>query len=189
MSRIGKQPVKIEDKVEVVIDKRNVLVKGPLGETAIKLPRMLTAKIEKVAIEGEEQEVDCVVIERENEEKQSKASHGTFRALIANAVDGVKSGYEKKLEIVGVGYRGKIENNQLVLSIGYTVPVNVDIPQNLEVAMPDELTITIKGIDKQKVNQYAAKIRSLKKPEPYKGKGIKYSDEVVRRKSAKTSIV
>lgn len=181
MSRIGIQPIKIEDGVEVNIDEKNVIVKGSLGEINIKLPKVIEAK--KTEVDG----VNYIVVDRKDETKQSKSLHGTFRSLINNAVFGVKNGYEKKLEIVGVGYRGRIEGNHISLSIGYTVPVIVEMLEGVKVDMPDELTIVIKGVDKQLVNQFAANIRKLKKPEPYKGKGIKYSDEVVRRKSSKTA--
>lgn len=185
MSRIGLKPVKIIEGVEIKVDGKEVLFKGALGENKVILPKKINAVIKKEIVDGEE--VDCCVISREDEQKQTKSVHGTMRSIVNNAMNGVKSGYERKLEIVGVGYRGKIEGNQIALSIGYTVPVKIAIPEYLKVTMPDELTIEIKGVDKQLVNQYAAKVRSLRKPEPYKGKGIKYSDEIVRRKSAKTA--
>lgn len=185
MSRIGLKPVKIIEGVEVKVEGNKVLFKGPLGENKVNFPRKINAVIKKEMVEGEE--VDCCVISREDDQKQTKSVHGTIRSLVDNAMNGVKYGYERKLEIVGVGYRGKIENNELILSVGYTLPVKVAIPDYLKITMPDELTIEIKGVDKQLVNQYAAKVRALKKPEPYKGKGIKYSDEIVRRKSAKTA--
>lgn len=185
MSRIGLKPVKIIEGVEIKVEGNQVLFKGALGENKVVLPKKLKAVIKKEMVDGEE--VDCCVIGRDDDQKQTKSVHGTMRSIINNAMNGVKFGYERKLEIVGVGYRGRIEGNQLALSIGYTVPIKIAIPEYLKVTMPDELTIEIKGVDKQLVNQYAAKVRSLKKPEPYKGKGIKYSDEVVRRKSAKSA--
>ncbi|MBD3329055.1 50S ribosomal protein L6 [Candidatus Dojkabacteria bacterium] len=179
MSRIGNQPVTIEEGVEVEIVKKEVKIKGPKGEMLVELPWQINAKVE-----GDE-----VIVERSDEEKLSKSLHGTYRMLVENAVYGVKNGYEKKLEIVGVGYRGKMEAGKLNLSLGFTHPILMEVPEGLEVDMPDETTITINGVDKQLVGEYAAKIRSLRKPEPYKGKGIKYSDEVVRRKSSKSAVI
>lgn len=179
MSRIGVQPVKIEEGVEVSIDKKLVKVKGPKGEIELELPWQITASVKD----------DEVIVERADDEKLSKSLHGTHRMLIHNAIQGAKKGYEKKLEIVGVGYRGKMEGGKVSLALGYTHPIIVEVPEGLDVDMPDETTIVIQGADKQLVGEYAAKIRSLRKPEPYKGKGIKYSDEVVRRKSSKSAVI
>ncbi len=179
MSRIGKQSIQLNDKIEAKVNEKVVTIIGPEGELSIELPHHLDAKIEN----------DQLVVNRKGEDRFIRSLHGTFRMLIANAVKGVQDKYEKKLEIVGLGYRGKMEGNIVNLSLGFTHQVKVEVPDDLEVDMPDEVTITVKGIDKQLVGEFAAKLRSLKKPEPYKGKGIRYSDEEVRRKSPKASIV
>jgi len=179
VSRIGKQPVKIEEGVEVRVEGKKVTAKGPLGEFSVDLPYVLEAEIK----DGE------VIVTRKNEEKSTRSMHGTFRALINNAVKGVKQGYEKKLELVGTGYRARVDGNKLVLNIGFNIPKVVEIPTDLNVSMADEVTVVVKGVSNQKVGQFAAKVRSLRKPEPYKGKGIHYSDEVVRRKSSKAASV
>lgn len=177
MSRIGNQPVKIEEGVTVNVNGREVAVSGPIGQLKVVLPESLTAEIK----DGE------VLVARKNEEKQSKSVHGTFRALIQNMVTGVKTGYERKLEMSGVGYRAKQEGKDISVTVGYTHPVKVIIPEGITATVPDEITIVLKGADKQKVGEMAAKIRGIKKPEPYKGKGIKYAEEIVRRKSAKSA--
>ncbi len=179
MSRIGKKPIQLNDKVEVKIINKQVTITGPEGELNLELPHHLDAKTED----------DQLIVIREGDDRFIKSLHGTFRTLIFNAIEGVQKKYEKKLEIVGLGYRGKMQGNTVSLSLGFTHPVEVEVPEGLEVDMPDEVTITIKGIDKQLVGEFAAKLRSLRKPEPYKGKGIRYSDEEVRRKSPKASIV
>ncbi len=176
MSRIGKMPIAIPAGVTVDIAENNkVTVKGPKGT----LSRVLAPQME-IKIEGTE-----IVVNRPNDLKQMKSLHGLTRTLINNMVVGVTQGYEKVLEINGVGYRAAKEGKKLNLTLGYSHPVIMEDPEGLESSV-DQNRIIIKGIDKEKVGQYAAEIRSKRGPEPYKGKGIKYADEVIRRKAGKT---
>lgn len=176
MSRIGNNPVKIKDGVSVEVKNKTVHVSGPKGMLMVDLPWGINAKVEG----------GFVVVTRDNDEKPTKSLHGTIRSLIANAVHGVSEGYEKVLEIVGVGYRAKKEGKNVSIALGLNHPVIIEPDESVELDVPDETTIVVKGIDKQKVGEWAAKVRALKKPEPYKGKGIRYKGEYVRRKSAKT---
>ena len=178
MSRIGRMPIAIPAGVTVEIAENNkVTVKGPKGT----LERVLPAEME-IKVEGAE-----VVVSRPNDLKKMKSLHGLTRTLIANMVTGVTAGYEKVLEINGVGYRAQKNGKTLVLSLGYSHPVEMVDPEGLEsVVDTANNKITVKGIDKEKVGQYAAEIRDKRRPEPYKGKGIKYADEVIRRKVGKT---
>ena len=177
MSRIGRLPVAIPAGVTVEIAENNkVTVKGPKGTLERELPTEMSIKLE-----GEE-----VVVTRPNDLKKMKSLHGLTRTLVANMVTGVTKGYEKVLEINGVGYRAQKQGKKLILSLGYSHPVEMEDPEGLESVLDGQNKITIKGIDKQKVGQYAAEIREKRKPEPYKGKGIKYADEVIRRKVGKT---
>ena len=177
MSRIGRHPVAIPAGVEVTIAENNyVTVKGPKGTLEKALPVEMEIK----------QEGDEIVVTRPNDLKKMKSLHGLTRTLVANMVTGVTKGYEKVLEINGVGYRAQKQGKKLILSLGYSHPVEMEDPEGLESVLDGQNKITIKGIDKQKVGQYAAEIREKRKPEPYKGKGIKYADEVIRRKVGKT---
>ena len=177
MSRIGRMPIAIPAGVTVDLAENNkVTVKGPKGT----LERVLPAEME-IKVEGEE-----VVVSRPNDLKKMKSLHGLTRTLIANMIKGVTEGYEKVLEVNGVGYRAQKQGNKLVLSLGYSHPVEMIDPEGLESVLEGTNKITIKGIDKEKVGQYAAEIRDKRRPEPYKGKGIKYADEVIRRKVGKT---
>ena len=177
MSRIGRMPIAVPAGVTVDIAENNkVTVKGPKGT----LERVLPAEM-SIKLEGEE-----VVVARPNDLKRMKSLHGLTRTLIANMITGVTTGYEKVLEINGVGYRAAKQGNKLVLSLGYSHPVEMIDPEGLESVVENQTKITIKGIDKEKVGQYAAEIRDKRRPEPYKGKGIKYADEVIRRKVGKT---
>lgn len=180
MSRIGLSPVKIEEGVTVDLSKNGlVVVTGPLGSMNVEYPVTL------VKVENND---GTLQVSRLNEAKLTKSVHGTIRSLVANAVAGVKSAYEKKLELVGVGYRVKMEgSNKLSFTLGFTHPVVFEIPTGLTVEVPDEVSVTIKGFDKQLVGQFAAKIRAKRKPEPYKGKGVRYSGEFVKRKSSKSA--
>ena len=176
MSRIGRMPIAIPAGVTVEIAENNkVTVKGPKGT----LERVLAPEM-NIAIEGEE-----VVVTRPNDLKRMKSLHGLTRTLINNMVVGVSTGYEKKLEVNGVGYKASKQGNKLVLALGYSHPVEMEDPAGVE-SVVEGNTITVKGIDKEKVGQYAAEIRFKREPEPYKGKGIKYADEVIRRKVGKT---
>lgn len=175
MSRVGLNPITIEEGVDVQITNGVVNVKGQKGEIVHSIPSVLAVEVK----DGQ------IFVTRKDDESFSRSIHGTFRALLASAVEGVKDGYEKKLELVGVGYRVKMEGTNLSLSLGLTHPIVVSAEEGVEYEVPDEVTIIVKGHDKQRVGEVAAKIRDLKKPEPYKGKGIRYEGEYVRRKSAK----
>ena len=175
MSRIGKLPVVIPAGVDVTIDGSTVTVKGPKGT----LERVLPAEME-IAVEGAE-----VVVKRPNDLKKMKSLHGLTRTLINNMVVGVTEGYTKVLEVNGVGYKASKAGKTLTLNLGYSHPVIMEDPEGIESTVADN-KITITGIDKEKVGQYAAEIRDKRRPEPYKGKGIKYADEVIRRKVGKT---
>ena len=176
MSRIGRHPVVVPAGVEVKIAENNVVtVKGPKGTLEKALPTEMSIKLE----DGQ------VVVTRPNDLKKMKSLHGLTRTLIQNMVIGVSQGYEKALEVNGVGYRAQKQGKKLVLSLGYSHPVEMEDPEGLESTV-DGNKIVVKGIDKEKVGQYAAEIRDKRRPEPYKGKGIKYADEVIRRKVGKT---
>lgn len=177
MSRIGKKPVEIPSGVKVGISGRQVTVEGPLGKLDF------THRPEVAAAYDEQEK--CVKISRESDERFSRACHGLTRALIQNMVDGVSKGYEKKLEIVGVGYIASVEGNKLSLRVGFANEIHLIIPAGLDVTCPDQTHVVVKGIDKQMVGQFAAEIRAVRKPEPYKGKGIRYDGEHVRRKAGK----
>ena len=177
MSRIGRMPIAIPAGVTVEVAENNkVTVKGPKGT----LERVLPEEME-IKVEGAE-----ITVTRPNDLKRMKALHGLTRTLIANMVKGVTDGYEKVLEINGVGYRAQKQGKKLVLSLGYSHPVEMEDPEGIESIVEGTNKITIKGIDKEKVGQFAAEIRDKRRPEPYKGKGIKYADEVIRRKVGKT---
>ena len=177
MSRIGRMPIALPAGVTVDIAENNkVTVKGPKGT----LERVLPAEME-IKLDG-----TTVTVSRPNDLKKMKSLHGLTRTLIHNMVVGVTEGYEKKLEVNGLGYRAQKNGKTLVLSLGYSHPVEMTDPEGIEVAVDGQNLIIVKGIDKEKVGQYAAEIRSKREPEPYKGKGIKYVDEVIRRKVGKT---
>jgi large subunit ribosomal protein L6 len=177
MSRIGKKPITIPSGVTVTVDGSTVKVKGPKGE----LTRTFEPSM-KVRVENNE-----VLIERPNDDKRERALHGLTRALLANMVQGVTEGFKKTLEIVGVGYRAEKKGKNLVVSVGYSHPVNYPEPSGITLTTPAPTTIVIEGIDKQKVGQVAAELREFRPPEPYKGKGIRYQGEQVRRKAGKTA--
>ncbi|MFQ9516554.1 MAG: 50S ribosomal protein L6 [Eubacterium sp.] len=177
MSRIGRMPIAVPAGVTVDIAENNkVTVKGPKGT----LERVLPAEMD-IKKDG-----DTIVVTRPNDLKKNKSLHGLTRTLINNMVIGVTEGYEKVLEVNGVGYRAQKQGKKLVLSLGYSHPVEMEDPEGIETVLEGQNKITVKGIDKEKVGQYAAEIRSKRVPEPYKGKGIKYETEVIRRKVGKT---
>ena len=177
MSRIGRAPITVPAGVEVKVDANNhITVKGPKGT----LERDLVPQIKVEVNEG------VINVTRPNDEKQNRSLHGLTRTLVANMVTGVTEGYKKTLEVNGVGYRCSKEGNKLVLNIGYSHPVNVEEIDGITIEVPNANTVVINGIDKQKVGQFAAEVRGKRPPEPYKGKGIKYTTEVIRRKVGKT---
>ncbi|MDA8380279.1 MAG: 50S ribosomal protein L6 [Actinomycetota bacterium] len=178
MSRIGRAPVSIPDGVSVSLDGRRVTVRGPLGSLERELPGEITV----------DQADAQITVHRPDDQRHNRALHGLTRALLANMVTGVSGGFVKELEIVGVGYRASAASPQRVdLALGFSHPVSVAAPDGITFEVPNPTHIVVKGIDKQKVGQVAADIRQLRKPEPYKGKGIRYAGERVMRKAGKTA--
>jgi len=175
MSRIGKKPVKVPAGVKVAVNGGTVAVEGKLGKLEFNFRREVNVKVE----DGE------VIVDRQVETRQARALHGLSRAIIQNMIKGVTDGYEKKLEIVGVGYLAAIQKGILQLRVGFANEIHKKIPEGLNVTCPDQTHVLIKGVDKQKVGQFAAEVRAVRKPEPYKGKGIRYDGEQVRRKAGK----
>lgn len=177
MSRVGKNPIPLPDGVEINIEKTLVTVKGPKGE----LSREIHPDI-KVEVKDNQ-----VIVQRPNDSKPFRSMHGLYRSLLSNMIQGVHQSFERKLEIVGVGYRAEVKNNRLVLQLGYSHPIVLVPPEGIELLVEGQNNITVRGIDKETVGQVAAKIRSFRPPEPYKGKGIKYEGEYIRRKAGKTA--
>ncbi|MEA1960589.1 MAG: 50S ribosomal protein L6 [Bacillota bacterium] len=175
MSRIGRKPISLPQGVEIDINGNMVTVKGPKGTLAQEIPSEISLT----------QDGDQLLATRPNDLKKNRALHGLTRALVANMVEGVTNGFEKKLEMVGVGYRGQMQGTKLVLNVGFSHPVEIEAPEGLVFEVPAPTKISIKGIDKQLVGNTAAHIRDIRKPEPYKGKGIRYEGEYVRRKAGK----
>ena len=175
MSRIGKQPIAIPDGVNVAVDPGRVTVNGPLGELTQNVPA-------RILIEKEDGQL---LVKRPTERGDDRALHGLTRSLVANMVEGVTNGFEKRLEIQGVGYRAALRGTALELNVGYSHPVVIDAPAGITFEVPVQTEIVVKGIDKQQVGEIAAEIRDVRKPEPYKGKGIRYRGEYVRRKVGK----
>ncbi len=180
MSRIGQKPVSLPDGVKVGIADRTITVEGPLGKLQWEHRPEMSVSYDK--------KTNTVNVARHDDQRQSRALHGLTRALIQNMVTGVSQGYERRLEIIGVGYVATVQNNQLELRVGYANELQKPIPPGLNVACPDQQHIVVRGIDKQLVGQFAAEVRALRKPEPYKGKGIRYYGEQVRRKQGKAMI-
>lgn len=177
MSRIGLKPITIPSGVEVKIDDNNVVtVKGPKGQLEQKIDKAMTV----------EQKDNEILVSRPSDRKDHRSIHGLSRTLIDNMIVGVTEGYSKSLEINGVEYRAAKQGNKLVLNLGFSHPVEMEDPEGIEVEVPNANQIIVKGIDKQQVGNYAAVIRDWRKPEPYKGKGIKYTGEYIRRKEGKT---
>lgn len=175
MSRIGRKPIIIPKGVSLTIENDVATVKGPKGTLSQTVSPAMSFEHE----EGQ------VVVTRASDIKQHRALHGLTRALIANMVEGVTNGFEKKLELVGVGYRASMQGKKLIINIGFSHPVEIDPPEGIEFEVPAVTKITVRGIDKQLVGNTAAHIRAIRKPEPYKGKGIKYENETIRRKVGK----
>ena len=175
MSRIGNRKLVIPEGVTITEENNVVTVKGPKGELTTKLAENITIKVEGNTLE----------VLRSNDNANTKTMHGTINALINNMMTGVTNGFEKGLEIIGVGYRFALKGNVLVISAGYSHPVEMEIPEGITVEVPSNTEVTVKGIDKVLVGEFAANVRKVRQPEPYKGKGIRYKDEHVRRKEGK----
>ena len=175
MSRIGRLPIVIPGNVQVAVSNGSVEVQGPKGKLALELHPAIRVRVE----EGK------VLCERPTDQKPHRALHGLTRALIANMVRGVSEGFQKKLELVGVGYRAQVQDQVLTLTLGYSSPVVYTLPPDVQATVVNQTLITVSGIDKQRVGAVAAKIRSFRPPEPYKGKGVRYADERIRRKAGK----
>ena len=175
MSRIGNRKLVIPEGVTITEENNVVTVKGPKGELTTKLAENITIKVEGNTLE----------VLRSNDNTNTKTMHGTINALINNMMTGVTKGFEKGLEIIGVGYRFQLKGNVLVVNAGYSHPVEMEIPEGITVEVPSNTEVTVKGIDKVLVGEFAANVRKVRQPEPYKGKGIRYKDEHVRRKEGK----
>jgi len=180
MSRIGKQPVPVPGGVKVAVDGQVISVEGPKGKLLFKMAEGVSASLDK--------EKNQVVVKRASDVRLHKALHGLTRSLIANMVKGVTEGYVRKLEIVGVGYNAKSQGKDLVLALGFAAPLKLKVPDGLNVTTPTATSIVIQGPDKQQVGEFAAVVRRTRPPEPYKGKGIRYEGEVVKRKAGKAFV-
>ena len=177
MSRIGRKPVVVPAGVEVTVDANNVVtVKGPKGQLSEEISKLIKVEVK----EGE------VEVTRSSDAREERSQHGLARTLINNMIIGVTQGFEKKLQLVGVGYKAEKKGNKLVMNLGYSHPVEMEDPEGITTEVPSATEVVVKGADKAIVGNYAANIRAWRKPEPYKGKGIKYVDEVIRRKEGKT---
>jgi large subunit ribosomal protein L6 len=175
MSRIGKRPISIPKQVTVVIDGQAVTVKGPKGE----LSRVLPSEVEITQEEG------TLLVKRREETRVARQRHGLSRTLVANMVEGVSQGFQRRLEIIGVGYRAQVQGKNLTLNMGYSHPVQIEPPDGIQFAVENNTNVVVSGINKEIVGNTAAKIRAVRPPEPYKGKGIRYAGEVVKRKAGK----
>lgn len=177
MSRVGNKPIQIPDKVKVNVDGQNVAVEGPKGKLAHMIRPEINVKIEEKNI----------VLSRKKDDREDRAYHGLSRSLLQNMVIGVTDGFQKKLQIQGVGFRAALQGKKLNLSLGFSHPVHFEVPDDIKVQVKDQTEITVEGIDKQRVGAVAADIRRYYPPEPYKGKGVRYVGENVRRKEGKTA--
>jgi large subunit ribosomal protein L6 len=175
MSRIGKKPIPVPQGVKVLVDGNTVRVEGPKGQLSQRVPDSVSVKIES----------DVLTVDRSSDHRNVRALHGLTRSLLANMVHGVKDGFERKLEIVGIGYRAQLTGKNLQLALGYSHPVIFPLPDGVQAEIERQVSITLKGADKAQLGQVAAKLRALRKPDPYKGKGIKYAEEQIRRKVGK----
>lgn len=176
MSRIGKLPISIPEKVEVNLKDNYLTCKGPQGELARQLNSQMEIKLEN----------NEIIVNRPSDNKEHRSLHGLTRSLVANMVEGVSTGFSRKLQIIGVGYKAEMKGKNIVITIGYSHPIVMNLPDTIQASVPSPTEIVIQGSDKELVGMIAAKIRSFRKPEPYKGKGIRYSGEYVRRKAGKT---
>lgn len=176
MSRIGKAPITVPTGVDVSVSGRTITVKGPKGTLSREIPGEITVR----------QEESTLFVERPNDERDNRAKHGLVRTLVNNMVVGVTDGFVKELEIVGVGYRAEAQGQNLRLALGFSHPVMVNAPEGISFEVPQQTRVIVKGIDKELVGQVAANIRAIRKPEPYKGKGVRYLDERIIRKAGKT---
>lgn len=192
MSRIGKQPVAIPAGVKVKVSDRKVSVEGPKGKLELSHHRAVTVQVGKAGKDGDKPTFTAdaagatVLVSRGGEDRESKALHGLTRSLVANMIEGVTKGYEKRLKIEGVGYVAKLDKKAVVLTVGYANQIKLEPPAGVTAEVPDANTIVVRGADKQQVGQFAAEVRSARPPEPYQGKGIRYDNEVVRRKEGKS---
>jgi large subunit ribosomal protein L6 len=177
VSRVGRKPIEITKGVTVSLNQKVITVKGPQGELSATVHHNIDVEIK----------ANQVLFTRKNEEKESKSLHGLWRALVQNMINGVTTGYAKKLEIVGVGYRAEMKGKKLQLLLGYSHPILFGPPEGVKIETPTQTNITISGIDRQLVGLVASKIRSFRPPEPYKGKGVKYAGEYIRRKAGKAA--
>ena len=177
MSRIGRTPIAIPEAAKIKHEGQHILVEGPKGKLSLELPLAISVELKEQRLQ-----VACT-----GQEPTDKALHGLYRALLANMVNGVTTGFSKELEIVGVGYRAQLQGKQLVLNVGLSHQVPISIPEGLTVEVPKPTAVIVKGADKQLVGQFAANLRRIAPPEPYKGKGIKYAGEVIRRKAGKAA--
>ena len=175
MSRIGKRPITIPAKVQVTIDGSHIAVKGPKGELSRSLPAAVNVQ----------QEGETLLVNRQDESRTSRQLHGLSRTLVANMVEGVSQGFQRRLEIQGVGYRAQVQGRNLTLNVGYSHPVQIEPPEGVELVVENNTNVIVSGFNKELVGNTAAKIRSVRPAEPYKGKGIRYAGEVVRRKAGK----
>ena len=192
MSRIGKQPVTIPSGVKIKIADGKVQVEGPSGKLELAYHRNMKIEIGKVVKQGDQSSFTPVVtggtlqVSRKDDDRTSRALHGLTRSLVANMVEGVTKGFERRLKIEGVGYVAKLDKKAVVLTVGFANQIKLEPPTGVTAEVPDANTIIVRGADKQQVGQFAAEIRSARPPEPYQGKGIRYDDEVVRRKEGKS---
>lgn len=177
MSRIGKQPVVLPDKVKAVMKDKTINISGPLGDLHLAIPAILSVELSDKA----------VVFKRADDERQTRALHGLFRSLVNNMVTGVSKGYSKILDIVGVGYKSEIKGKNLELALGFSHPVTFPVPEGIKITVDKNVRINIHGIDKHLVGETAARIRKIRPPEPYQGKGVRYSDEIVKKKVGKAA--
>ena len=177
MSRVGKNPIDLPDGVEVKVNKSLISVTGPKGNLERQVHPDISVNVKE----------NQLLVERPNDSKYFKSMHGLYRSLLNNMVEGVSKAFEKKLEIVGVGYKSELKNNRLILQLGYSHSIVLVPPEGIQIKVENQRNISVSGIDKELVGQVAAKIRSFRPPEPYKGKGIKYEGEHIRRKAGKTA--